>query len=176
LANGSPTTENSINLFDPALAGMTDFAGGFALANLSGCAAQPQESHLLLLGQVDGRLVTIDRTGTIGSTLNIALTPGDTLGVAQQQHAATLRAEADLVTAQAEARLLNAATEAVRADTRAAHGAGQWFPVVFAAMFGCVSGALPLALLVFYVISVRRDAAMERSTLEKIARRMDDGN
>lgn len=84
--NGSPTTENSINLFDPALAGMTDFAGVFALANLSGFAAQPQESHLLLLGQEDGRLVTIDRSGTIGSTLNIALTPGDTLGVAQQQH------------------------------------------------------------------------------------------
>lgn len=84
--NGSAATVNSTDLFDPALAGMTDFAGVFALANLPGFVGQPQESHLLLLGQEDGRLVAIDRSGAIGSTLQTVLSPGDSLSVAELQH------------------------------------------------------------------------------------------
>src|SRR5262249_44409266 len=33
--NGSPTTEESTNLFEPALAGLIDFSDVFALSNLS---------------------------------------------------------------------------------------------------------------------------------------------
>jgi uncharacterized protein YjiK len=33
--NGSPTTENSTDLFNPALAGLSDFSDVFALSNLT---------------------------------------------------------------------------------------------------------------------------------------------
>ena len=56
--NGSPTTENSINLFDPALAGLPDFADVFALSNLPPTG---RLGHLLVLSQESGRIVNIDR-------------------------------------------------------------------------------------------------------------------
>ena len=41
--NGSPTTENSTNLFDPALAGLADFSDVFALSNLTTLTGRRQE-------------------------------------------------------------------------------------------------------------------------------------
>ncbi|WPJ97916.1 lamin tail domain-containing protein [Coraliomargarita algicola] len=85
-SNGSATTENSVNLFDPSLAGMSDFADVFALSNLPAMSGQAQEGNLLLLGQEDARIVNIDRAGNILSTLNITSDLGNPLSIANQQH------------------------------------------------------------------------------------------
>lgn len=84
--NGSPTTENSTNLFDTSKLGLTDVADIFALSNLPSMTGQPQASHLLILGQEDARVVLVDRNGNIQSTLNIASDPGNPLNAADQQH------------------------------------------------------------------------------------------
>ena len=84
--NGSPTTVNSTNLFDPALLGMTDTADIFALSNLSSTNGQPQAGNLIVLGQEDARIVNVDRSGVITSTLNISGDPGNPLTPAGQQH------------------------------------------------------------------------------------------
>ncbi|WP_265594706.1 lamin tail domain-containing protein [Haloferula sp. BvORR071] len=74
--NGSPTTENSVDLFDPALLGLTDVADVFTLP----------DRRLLVLSQEDARIVNISRSGSISSVLNISADPADTLSVAAQQH------------------------------------------------------------------------------------------
>lgn len=84
--NGSPTTVNSTNLFDPALLGMTDTADVFALSNLPSMSGQPQAGNLLVLGQEDARIVNVDRSGVISSTLNITSDAGNPLTPAGQQH------------------------------------------------------------------------------------------
>lgn len=84
--NGSPTTENSVNLFDPALLGMTDVADVFALSNLPSISGQTQAGNLLVLSQENARIVNIDRSGNIASTLQIVSDPGNPLAVADQQH------------------------------------------------------------------------------------------
>ncbi|AFY32946.1 SdiA-regulated domain-containing protein [Calothrix sp. PCC 7507] len=84
--NGSPTTENSTNLFDPALANLLDFADVYALSNLSSLNGQADSSHLLVLSQESGKIVNIDRTGKIYSSLTIASDPGNPLSVPDQQH------------------------------------------------------------------------------------------
>ena len=81
--NGSPATENATNLFDPALAGLTDIADVYALSNLP---APLTDDNLLVLSQEDGRIVNIDRTGTIANSLTIATDPGNPLTVATQGH------------------------------------------------------------------------------------------
>ncbi|MBD2525077.1 SdiA-regulated domain-containing protein [Nostoc sp. FACHB-133] len=83
-SNGSPTTVNSTNLFDPALAGLADFADVFALSNLSALNGQPDSSHLLILSQESGKIVNIDRTGNISSSLTIASDAGNPLSVVDQ--------------------------------------------------------------------------------------------
>ena len=55
--NGSPTTANSINLFDPALANLLDFADVFALSNLTSLSGA-DSSHLLILSRNPARLST----------------------------------------------------------------------------------------------------------------------
>lgn len=84
--NGSPTTENSINLFDPALANLLDFADVFALSNLPILNGKPEYSHMLILSQESGKIVNIDRLGNISSSLTIVSDPGNPLTVAAQQH------------------------------------------------------------------------------------------
>ncbi|MBC1222555.1 SdiA-regulated domain-containing protein [Nostoc sp. UCD121] len=83
-SNGSPTTVNSTNLFDPALAGLADFADVFALSNLSALNGQPDSSHLLILSQESGKIVNIDRTGNISSSLTIVSDAGNPLSVVDQ--------------------------------------------------------------------------------------------
>ncbi len=84
--NGSPTTVNSTNLFDPALLGMTDTADVFALSNLTALNGQAQAGNMLVLSQENARVVNVDRSGNIHSTLNIQSDVGNPLTPAGQQH------------------------------------------------------------------------------------------
>ncbi|MEP7168626.1 MAG: SdiA-regulated domain-containing protein, partial [Bacteroidota bacterium] len=84
--NGSPTTVNSIDLFNPALANTLDFADVFALSNLPNLIGQPNYGNLLVLSQESGEIVNIDRSGNISSTLTIVTDPGNPLSVVDQQH------------------------------------------------------------------------------------------
>lgn len=68
--NGSATTENSVNLFDPAKAGLSTFNDVFALSNVLPVSA-PDYGELLLLSAPDGMLVKLDRSGKLQSRLNV---------------------------------------------------------------------------------------------------------
>lgn len=83
-SNGSATTVNSTDLFNPALAGLADFADVFALSNLSALNGQPDSSRLLILSQESGKIVNIDRTGNISSSLTIVSDAGNPLSVVDQ--------------------------------------------------------------------------------------------
>ncbi len=85
-SNGSASTANSVNLFNPALTGLLDFADVFALSNLSGIGAADQ-AHLLILSQESGKILEVDRAGVIYSSLTIPLLAGTGgLNVPDQQH------------------------------------------------------------------------------------------
>lgn len=84
--NGSPTTVNSIDLFNPALLGMSDFGDVFALSNLPSMTGQPQSGNLLVLSQEAARIVNTDRLGNIHSSLQIVADPGSPLSAGDQQH------------------------------------------------------------------------------------------
>jgi uncharacterized protein YjiK len=78
--NGSATTANSTNLFDPAKLNVVDIADVFALANssyVSGTAA----NNLLVLSQESGKVVEVDRSGNVLSTLTITADAGNPLTV-----------------------------------------------------------------------------------------------
>src|SRR5262249_13884488 len=81
--NGSPTSEGSPNLFQPALAGLEDFSDVFALSNLTTLTG-PETSHLLILSQESGKIVNVDRAGNISSSLTIVSDPGNPLSVPEQ--------------------------------------------------------------------------------------------
>jgi uncharacterized protein YjiK len=83
--NGSATTENSTNLFNPALAGLLDFADVFALSNLRSLSGA-DSSRLLLLSHESGKVLNISRTGVIANALTIVSDPGNPLSVPAQQH------------------------------------------------------------------------------------------
>ena len=85
-SNGSPTTVNSVDLFDPALLGLADFADVFALSNLAALLGTADTGNLLVLSQESGRIVETDRSGNILSSLTIVSNPGNPLTVANQQH------------------------------------------------------------------------------------------
>lgn len=79
-SNGSPTTENSTNLFDPTLLGLTDIADVFALAN-SSFVSGDVANNLVILSQEDGKVLEVDRSGNILSTLTITADSGNPLTV-----------------------------------------------------------------------------------------------
>ena len=85
-SNGSPTTVNSTDLFDPAKAGIADFADVFALSNLSALNGKADFSNILILSQESGKIVKSDRAGNISSSLTIVSDPGNPLSIADQQH------------------------------------------------------------------------------------------
>ena len=84
--NGSPTTVNSVNLCDPALANVLDIADVFALSNLPALSGQANSGNLLLLSQESVKIENIDRTGVISSSLTIVNDPGNPLSAAEHQH------------------------------------------------------------------------------------------
>jgi uncharacterized protein YjiK len=81
--NGSPSTVNSVNLFDPALTGLADVADIYALSNLPSLSTS---ENLLILSQESARIVNIDRSGNIANSLTIVSDPGNPLSAAAQQH------------------------------------------------------------------------------------------
>ena len=84
--NGSATTENSTNLFDPALLGLSDVADVFALSNLPSLNGQSLYNNLLVLGQENAKVLNVDRSGIIVNSLTIVSDAGNPLDVASQQH------------------------------------------------------------------------------------------
>jgi uncharacterized protein YjiK len=88
-SNGSASTVNSLNLFDPTKTALLDIADVFALSNIAGIGAADQ-GNLLLLSQESGKLIKTDRSGNILGSLTIPLLPGvpgtTQLGVLDQQH------------------------------------------------------------------------------------------
>ena len=84
-SNGSAATVNSVNLFDPALAGTADFADVFSLSNVLPDTSG-QYGHLLVLSQQSGKIVQMDRSGNVLSSLTIAADIGNPLDVPNQQH------------------------------------------------------------------------------------------
>lgn len=72
-SNGSPTTVNSTDLFDPALLGTADLADVFSLSNVLASDAA-DAGDLLVLSQESGKLLKVDRSGVIhGGTLDVGL-------------------------------------------------------------------------------------------------------
>jgi uncharacterized protein YjiK len=83
--NGSSTTDESVDLFDPASAGTSDLSDVFALANVS-TLQSADRNELLVISQESGRIVKVDRTGHVSSSLSIPTDPGSPLSVADQTH------------------------------------------------------------------------------------------
>jgi uncharacterized protein YjiK len=81
--NGSPTTANSVNLFDPALIGTTDLSDVFALSKVSTLSG-PDASNLLIISQESGKVVEVDRSGAVKSTLTLVADAGNPLSIADQ--------------------------------------------------------------------------------------------
>jgi uncharacterized protein YjiK len=67
-SNGSPTTDNSTNLFDPVKTGLSALNDVFAMSNILAATA-PDYSHLMILSAPDGKIVKMDRTGKLVGTL-----------------------------------------------------------------------------------------------------------
>lgn len=84
--NGSATTVNSTNLFDPALLGLNDFADVFALSNVALLDGGAATGNLLVLSQEDGKVLEVNRAGSVISTLTIMSDAGNPLSLADQQH------------------------------------------------------------------------------------------
>jgi uncharacterized protein YjiK len=81
--NGSPTTVESTNLFEPSLAGVLDMSDVFALANLQNISNAERE-NLLIISQESGKIVNVSRAGHVNSSLTIVSDPGNPLTVPQQ--------------------------------------------------------------------------------------------
>jgi uncharacterized protein YjiK len=67
-SNGSATTVDSVNLFDPAKTGLSAHNDVFALSNILPSTA-PEYSHLMILSAPAGKIVKMDRTGKLLGTL-----------------------------------------------------------------------------------------------------------
>ncbi|MDT0507339.1 SdiA-regulated domain-containing protein [Novosphingobium sp. MMS21-SN21R] len=85
-SNGSSTTENSVNLFDPNLLGVTDIADVFAFSNIASLVGTPEEGNLLILSQESGKILEVDRLGNVLSSLTLQTDPGNPLNIAAQGH------------------------------------------------------------------------------------------
>jgi uncharacterized protein YjiK len=79
-SNGSPTTDESSNMFDPALLGVNDLSDVYSLSNLSTLTG-PETSHLLVISQESGKILNVDRSGNVSSSLTIEEDASDTLSV-----------------------------------------------------------------------------------------------
>lgn len=79
-SNGSPSTENSTNLFDPALiavpnvGAVTDLADLYALSNVLPATA-PDFQHMLVLSEEAGQVLKMDRQGRVLSTRYVEIAP-----------------------------------------------------------------------------------------------------
>jgi uncharacterized protein YjiK len=80
-SNGSPTTDESVNLFDPSLLNTLDFSDIFALSNIPSLAGDPTYDQLLIISQESGQIVQVDRSGNVKHRLALLADPGDTISV-----------------------------------------------------------------------------------------------
>jgi uncharacterized protein YjiK len=80
-SNGSPTTDESVNLFDPSLLGTIDFSDIYALSNLPSLAGDPSFDQLLVLSQESGQIVQTDRSGNVKHRMTLVADPGDTIAI-----------------------------------------------------------------------------------------------
>ncbi|HEX8027227.1 MAG TPA: SdiA-regulated domain-containing protein, partial [Vicinamibacterales bacterium] len=74
-SNGSATTTDSINLFDPALLGLSDFSDVYALSSNPNIIGTSEQGNLLILSQESGKIVEVDRAGHILSSLTLQAPP-----------------------------------------------------------------------------------------------------
>ena len=79
--NGSPTTDESIDLFDPSRVSTLDFSDIYALSNLPSLAGDSTYDQLLIISQESGKIVQVDRSGNVKHTLTLVADPGDTISV-----------------------------------------------------------------------------------------------
>ncbi|HEY4095426.1 MAG TPA: SdiA-regulated domain-containing protein [Baekduia sp.] len=94
--NGSASTDESTNLFDPALAGLDDFSDVFALANLTTLTGS-DATHLLVISQESAKIENISRTGTVSSSLRLVGDSDNPLSIADQtQEGVTMDDDGDL--------------------------------------------------------------------------------
>ena len=84
-SNGSASTVNSINLFDPALMGLLDVADVYAMSNIPTLTGA-DSARLLVLSHESGKILNISRTGVIANSLTIRGDVGNPLTVPAQQH------------------------------------------------------------------------------------------
>ena len=70
-SNGSPTTDNAANLFDPAKTGLTSVNDIFALSNVTQAGSADYNSFLLL-SAADGKLLKMDRQGRTEGSISFA--------------------------------------------------------------------------------------------------------
>ena len=85
-SNGSATTVNSTNLFDPAGMKLNDLADVYFLQNVQAAIDKDAQANLLVLSQEDGRIVEVTPTGEVVSTLQLRTDVGNPLSLADQQH------------------------------------------------------------------------------------------
>jgi uncharacterized protein YjiK len=79
--NGSPTADESVDLFSPALVNTLDLSDVFALSLLPSLTGDPTYDQLLILSQESGKIVQVDRSGSVTHTLTIVADAGDTISV-----------------------------------------------------------------------------------------------
>ncbi len=79
--NGSPSTDESTDLFDPSLVSTLDFSDVYALSNLPSLAGDPAYNQLLIISQESGQIVQVDRSGNVQHIMSIVADLGDTLSV-----------------------------------------------------------------------------------------------
>lgn len=86
-SNGSASTVNSVNLFDPALLAVTDLADVFALSLLPATDGTDEEDNILVLSQESGIILEVNRAdGAIVSQLVLTKPADVALSVVDQGH------------------------------------------------------------------------------------------
>jgi uncharacterized protein YjiK len=85
-SNGSSTTVDSVNLFDPALVGAIDFADVFALSALPATVGTGDQDNILILSQESGVVYEVNRDGSIVSRLTLVGDADNALPIAGQGH------------------------------------------------------------------------------------------
>jgi uncharacterized protein YjiK len=82
--NGSPTADAATDLFTPSSAGLSDFSDVFALDNLPSLSGKADATRLLMISQESGKIITIGRDGSVGSSLTIRRDADNPLTVQDQ--------------------------------------------------------------------------------------------
>jgi uncharacterized protein YjiK len=74
-SNGSATTVNSTDLFNPAGLNLVDIADIYAMSNIASTVGVDEQGNLLVLSQESGKILEVDRAGNVLSSLTIQSDP-----------------------------------------------------------------------------------------------------